>query len=93
MFSTLAAVPLSSGYVLITYKSCNDRHKTKNVPQQQLHSHFDKPGHNGFSDFEFTLIDRGNNLSCVRKREMFWQYKLNTFLLNGLNDCEVAVPF
>ena len=74
------------------YKSCNDRHFHKMVPQQSLHSHFDLPGHSAFSDFQFTLIDQGENETCVRKRERFWQYKLNTFLPHGLNECEVSVP-
>ena len=72
------------------YKSCNNRHKSETVSQQNLHNHFDLPGHSGFSDFEFTLIDQGNILECTRKRERFWQYKLNTFLPNGLNECEVV---
>jgi len=62
------------------------------VPQQELHEHFDLPGHSGFADFEYTLIDQGNSLEDVRKRERFWQYKLNTFLPHGLNDREVVVP-
>ena len=74
------------------YKSCFSRHLLKSVPQHELHSHFDLPDHNGFSDFNFTLIDQGNNDKCVRKRERFWQYKLNTFTPHGLNDCEVPVP-
>lgn len=74
------------------YKSCNDRHFHKIVPQQSLHNHFDLPGHNAFSDFDFTLIDQGENETCVRKRERFWQYQLNTFLPQGLNECEVFVP-
>ena len=74
------------------YKSCNKHHLEKNVPQQNLHNHFDQPGHNGFSDFEFILIDQGDNEISVRKREKFWQHKLNTFLPHGLNDCEVLVP-
>ena len=74
------------------YKSCNDRHKCKIVPQQNVHNHFDQEGHHGFSDWEFILIDQGSDLECVRKRERFWQYKLNTFLPNGLNDCEVVLP-
>ena len=56
---------------------------------QQLHDHFNLPGHAGFSDFDFMIIDQGNCEADVRKREMFWQYKLNTFLPNGLNDREV----
>ena len=73
------------------YKSCNNRHKTTTVPQQEFHNHFDEPGHNGYLDWEITLIDQGDNENSVRKRERFWQYKLNTFLPNGFNDSEVAV--
>ena len=73
------------------YRSCYNRHTVKTVPQQNLHNHFDLPGHNGFSDFQFTLIDKGNNEDCLRRRERFWQYKLQTFLPYGLNDCEVYV--
>jgi len=71
------------------YKSCQFRHLTKNVPQQNLHNHFDLSGHNGMSDFEFILIDQGSDEKSVRKKERFWQYKLQTFLPKGLNDCEV----
>ena len=74
------------------YKSCNRRHISNVVCQEKLHSHFDSSGHNGFSDFQFTLIDQGSDPNSVRKREMFWQYKLNTFLPNGLNECEVFIP-
>ena len=74
------------------YKSCHKRHKNSSVPQQQLHNHFDEPGHSGFEDWEFTLIDQGRDLESVRKSERFWQYKLDTFLPNGFNDCEVAMP-
>ena len=72
------------------YKSCNKLHKTQVVNQHNLHAHFDLPGHSSFADFEFTLIDQGDNLECVRKRERFWQYKLDTFLPKGLNEREVV---
>ena len=71
------------------YKSCYNRHRAQTVPQQNLHNHFDLPGHNGLEDWEFILIDQADNEASVRKKERFWQYKLNTFLPNGLNDCEV----
>ena len=74
------------------YKPCNKYHKDKTVPQQELHNHFDLPGHNGFLDFEYTLIDQADSLENVRKKERFWQYKLDTFLPQGLNDREVVVP-
>ena len=75
-----------------TYKSGNRRYaeKKKKVPQKKLHSHFDQPGHSGFSDFEFTLIDQGNDHESTRKKERFWMYKLNTFLPDGLNEREVV---
>ena len=41
------------------YKCFNKKHLKQIVPQQRLHEHFDLPGHNGFEDFEFTLIDQG----------------------------------
>lgn len=72
------------------YHTCHRKHLTKRVPQQQLHDHFDLPGHSGWSDFNFTLIDQGSSESDARRRERFWQYKLKTFLPNdGLNDREV----
>ena len=57
---------------------------------KKLHTHFDIPGHSGFSEFEFTLTDQGNDNESTRKKEMFWMYKLNTFLPNGLNEREVV---
>ena len=74
------------------YKSCNRKHLEQVVPQQNLHNHFDIPGHNGMSDFIFTLIDQAENEKCLRKRERFWQYKLETFIPHGLNDHEVVLP-
>ena len=71
------------------YKSCNTKHRDKPVAQQHLHDHFDLPGHNGTADWEFVLIDQAENKDEVRKRERFWQYKLETFLPCGLNDREV----
>ena len=73
------------------YRSCQKLHLAKTVPQQELHEHFDLPGHSGFSDFEFTLIDQDKTLKNVRRREVFWQYKLDTFLPKGLNDREVPL--
>ena len=72
------------------YKSNQKLHKVRKVPQQQFHDHFDLPGHSGWSDFDFKLIDQGKSENDARLREMFWQYKLETFLPDdGLNDCDV----
>ena len=76
------------------YKSNQKLHKTQKVNQQQFHEHFDLPGHSGWSDFDFKLIDQGKNQNDARLRELFWQYKLNTFLPHdGLNDREVDFEF
>ena len=72
------------------YHTANRKHLIKKVNQQQLHDHFDRPGHSGWSDFDFTLIDQGATVREARKRERFWQYKLETFgPEDGLNECEV----
>ena len=60
--------------------------------QQQLHEHFSQISHSRWSDFDFILIDQGTCRTDTRKREMFWQYKLNTFLPDdGLNDRDVDI--
>ena len=53
-------------------------------------SHFSQPSHNGFTDCEFTLIVRSDDVQSLLKREIFWQEKLGIFLPNGLNEREVA---
>ena len=73
------------------YSSCQARHRKQKVPQQKLHEHFSFSGYHGFANFEFTLINQGFNLLNIGKREKFWQYELNTFSPNGLNDREVSV--
>ena len=74
------------------YKSFFSKHFTQTVPQQSLHEHFDLPGHNGFADFEFTLIDQGVGERDVRIRGQFWYYKLKTAVPNGLNEGNVNIP-
>ena len=53
-----------------------DTVKGETVPQMTFHSHFLKPGHNGFTDCEFILIDQSDDIRSLRKREIFWQEKL-----------------
>ena len=63
--------------------------KGKPIPQAALHSHFSQAGHNGICDFSFKIIDGAGSLTEVRKKESFWQYKLKTFLPDGLNERNV----
>ena len=65
------------------YLSCSRRYsKGETVPQMTFHSHFLKPGHNGFTDCEFILIDQSDGIPSRRKRGIFWQERLKTFLPN-----------
>ena len=48
-----------------------------------------QPGHNGIQDMSFKIIDCASNLTDIKKRESFWQYKLKTFSPNGLNERNV----
>ena len=65
----------------------------KKVYQQSFHQHFAQDDHNGPDDWEFILIDQGVNKASVRKKESFWQFKLNTFLPYGLNERTVDTDF
>ena len=61
------------------------------VPQAALHAHFAQDNHNGFADFSFKLIDHAQSEEDLRQREAFWQYRLATFVPQGLNIRDV--PF
>ena len=76
------------------YKNANRKFNLNHsVPQETLHAHFKQADHNGFSDFEFTLIDQAADLRALRCKEAFWQYQLETFNPNGLNEREVNMDF
>ena len=61
------------------------------VPQASFHAHFKQTDHNGMKDWSFTLIDHATNTKAPCQREMYWQYKFNTFNLNGLNERDVIL--
>ena len=63
--------------------------KPPNVNQLHFHQHFKLAEHNAMDEWRVTLIDRADNRKELRRRESFWQYKLNTFFLHGLNERNV----
>ena len=76
------------------YKSHNKLYNSKgSSPQESFHAHFSLPDHNGKADWAVTLIDQAENEQSVRRKECFWQYQLNTFNPNGLNEREVTLDF
>ena len=74
------------------YKSAHKRYlSNKKINQINFHSHYEQKGHSGISDWMVTLIDKAEDVNSLRRKEMFWQYKLNTFAPFGLNECEVSI--
>ena len=43
------------------------------------------------SDWEITFIDQTDSVDDRKRRESFWQYELDTFQPNGLNERDVAL--
>jgi len=76
------------------YKACHRKFLLgKVVPQHSFHEHFNQLGHSGMEDWSFTFIDKVDDLNLLRKREAFWQLKLDSFSPNGLNEREVTFEF
>ena len=68
------------------YKTCHTRHSlNKPVPQESFHAQFKEQSHKGMDDWLFILIDKAENVVQLRRRrEALWQYKLCTFVPDGL---------
>ena len=69
----------------------------KEVPKQALKQkrfpdHYCKESHTGI-DWVITLIDRADSLKELRKKELYWMYKLKTYAPYGLNEREVYEAF
>ena len=76
------------------YKACFKKYSlNKSVPQASFHAHFSQTDHNGMDDWSFTLIDYAKDVESVRRKESFWQYKLNSFQQDGLNERDVTFDF
>ena len=75
-----------------TYR-CSHRNflRNKKVKQESFHAHFTEGLHQGESDWEVRLIDRGFSVDDVRRRESYWQHELDKFQPNGLNEREVSL--
>ena len=65
----------------------------KKAAQTKLHAHFSQSDHNRDDDWCFTLIESADTLDKVRRREAFWQIKLNTFAPDGLNERDVVYDY
>ena len=81
------------------YKSTHRKFiNKKEVPKQALkqkrfHGHYCTESHTGIEDWVITLIDRADTLKELRKKELYWMYKLKTYAPYGLNEREVYEAF
>ena len=58
----------------------------KPVPQASFFSHFFDEQHGGNFSVSIRMIDGADNVYSLRRKELFWQYKLGTFSPAGLNE-------
>ena len=69
------------------HKSCLNRFgitKFRGIAGEHLYAHVFENGHNGLEDIIVMIIDR-TNVNDPTTREGYWAYKLNLFILQGLN--------
>ena len=77
------------------FRNYRDKFLTGTLPNGQIiqqahfYDHFCQTGHNGISDWSLKLIDQAEDEPSLRRKESFWQHKLDTFAPNGLNEREV----
>ena len=78
-------------YSLQTSDKDNELAKRDKIYQEKFHKHFCQNDHKGIEDWEITLIDSAPTENSLRQKELFWQYKLETFFPLGLNEIEAIV--
>ena len=69
-----------------TYKQkrlSGNLHTGKPVPQASFFSHFFEQDHRGEFSVKISIIDGAGDVYSLRRRELFWQYKLGVFPLRA----------
>ena len=73
------------------YKSTQRKFMNKGtVPKQDLkqkrffHEHYCLDRHNDIEDWVITLIDSADTLKELRRKELYWMYRLKTYAPYGL---------
>ena len=64
----------------------NSLDKGKSVPQASFFRHFFENGHNGNFQVGIKIIDGADDVFSLRRKELFWQYRLQTSSPKGLNE-------
>ena len=72
-----------------TYKQkrlSGNLHTGKPVPQASFFSQFFEQDHRGEFSVKISIIDGAGDVYSLRRKELFWQYKLGVFSPKGLNE-------
>ena len=81
------------------YKSTQRKFVNKEaVPKQALiqkrfQEHYCSDRHNSIEDWVVTLIDSADTLKTLKRKELYWMYKLKTYSGYGLNERDVYEAF
>ena len=62
------------------------RKGNRKVPQKLFHTHYCLDGHSGIEDWYFLIFEQCKTHVQLKARETFWQHRLKTFYLIGLNE-------
>ena len=63
--------------------------KKSELKEQLFHKHWCSEGHQGIENLSVILIDQVKYLDSLRKKELYWINRLNTWSPNGFNVREV----
>ena len=63
------------------------------LKQKRFHEYYYLDRHNGMQHWVITLIDSAETLKELRKKELYWMYKLKTYAPYGLNERDVYEAF
>ena len=67
--------------------------KKSKLKQKLFHEHYCSEDHQGIENWSVTLIDQVEDLDSLRKKELYWINRLNTWAPNGFNLREVCEAY
>ena len=63
------------------------------LKQNRFHEHYCSDRHNGIEDWVVTLIDSAGTLKELRRKELYWMYKLKTYAPYDLKERNIYEAF